>query len=175
MIVYRKMLDLFIAPSVILRTHVKVWACRITQTNIRRLQYFRIDEPRSILEHDVPNSLFKTLVIVLSPVVATQIVGLTLMILMAIVQLKYSNLEFIYGILMYLSVTILAQTYSTWKEVKLLNNALSRTSGISVLKIFGYLSGFVMLISSVGSYVLINVLYAFMMMNAMPEIVSSWL
>ena len=152
-------------PGVIVHEFAHKLFCIMTHTHVREVCYFRFGNPAGYVIHDMPNTIWKHILIGIGPFIVNSIIGLSIGLIIVFLkdigQIKY--------FLVWLGVSIAMHSFPSSGDAKSIWSALWKEETPLSAKIVGTpLVGCIMLVS-LGSMFWLDLFYGVAIIFLLPK------
>jgi hypothetical protein len=157
-------------PGVIVHEWAHLVFCRLTDTPVHEVCYFRFGNPAGYVIHEQPDSVWHHILIGIGPLLVNSLIGLAMGLLLFGLGARVEQLPLVSGILFWLAISIAMHSFPSTGDAKSIWQAVwSEGAPISARLVGSPLVGLIFL-GAIGSIFWLDVIYGCCIVIFLPKL-----
>lgn len=150
-------------PGVIIHELAHVAFCKLTNTPVQKVCYFRLGNPAGYVIHEMPSSVWRHILIGIGPLFVNTLLGLAIG--LAVTATHHNS----NGFWLWLSVSVATHSFPSKGDAESIWKAVWTKGAPISARILGTPLVMLIALGAAGSFFWLDVLYGFMIASALPQ------
>lgn len=158
-------------PGVIIHELAHVMFCKLTNTPVHEVCYFRLGNPAGFVVHERPTSVWKHILIGVGPFFLNTLLGLAFGIAAALMHVDFERLTAVSGVFMWLAISIAMHSFPSTGDARSIGTAVWSDGSPVTAKLLGTPLVAVIFLGAIGSFFWLDLAYGFGVVIGLPKLI----